>query len=273
MNAPSVKSGEPIRIALLGATGRMGREIVAAIRQAPDLRLVAALARADDESLGRDAGEIAGGAALGVALSGDLNAASEKADVWIDFSASEAFAAGLAAAHRAGRAFLSGTTGLGREHQGSLDAAARDIPVLHAANMSFGMAVLDRLVAEAAKLLGEEFDAGIFEMHHRGKKDAPSGSALALGATIAATRGRKPGAEFVRRDENVREPGGIGFASLRGGDVVGDHTVIFAGEGERLELGLYVSERAVFARGALRAAAWLAHRPPGLYRMNDVIGL
>ncbi|MGH8162647.1 MAG: 4-hydroxy-tetrahydrodipicolinate reductase [Gammaproteobacteria bacterium] len=265
----------PLAVALLGADGRMGRELIAALREAPEFRLVAALGRLGGANIGRDAGELAGGPALGVALSDDLAAAVAKADVLIDFSAPEGFLAGLAVCRRTGCAFVSGTTGLGPDHRAALKAASDDIAALHASNMTFGMAVLTHLAGEATALLGDEFDVEILEMHHRHKKDAPSGSALALGEAVATARGRSLGdwAEFGRHGARLRRPGGIGFASLRGGDVFGDHSVIFAGEGERLELGFRAGNRRVFARGALRAARWLAGRAPGLYSLGDCLGI
>lgn len=264
---------QPLNIALFGATGRMGREILAAIREAPGFRLAAAVARAGSGGIGGDIGAIAGGAPLEVALSSDPEAAAKVADVLVDFSNPAGFTVALKAAQATGCAFVSGTTGLDESHYAALEAAARAIPVFHAANMSFGMAVLNRLVGKAANLLDGDYDIEIIEMHHRHKKDAPSGSALRLGETIAAARGTslEESAAFGRRGEGARASGSIGFASLRGGDVAGDHTVIFAGDGERLELTFRAGSRRIFAHGALRAAAWLAKQPAGLYSVDDMI--
>lgn len=250
----------------------MGREIIGALRESPGFQLIAAVGRDDSEAIGRDVGEIAGGSRVGVALSSD-SAVAATADVLIDFSRPAGFTAALQASRAAGCAFVSGTTGLDETHRTALEAAARDIPVLHAANMAFGMTALNRLAGEAARMLGDGFDAEIVEMHHRHKKDAPSGSALTLGETIAAARDTtlERSAVFARHGEQVRTPGSIGFASLRGGDVAGDHTVIFAGDGERLELTFRTSSRRIFANGALRAAAWLAKQPAGLYSIDDLL--
>ncbi len=268
-----MSAGSRLKIALLGAAGRMGREVVTDLSDAPDFQLVAAVGRSGDENIGRDIGEIAGGRPLGVALSDDVKAAAQAADVFMDFSGPNGFKVALDACRGAGCAFLSGTTGLGDAEHAELAAAGREIAALYAPNMSFGMAVLDHLAEEAAKMLGEDFDVEIVEMHHRNKKDAPSGSALRLGETIAAARGTTLAqcAEFDRHGRTERAPGSIGFASLRGGDVAGDHTVIFAGEGERLELTFRAGGRHIFARGALAASRWLAGRPAGVYSLSDCL--
>ncbi|HET6725153.1 MAG TPA: 4-hydroxy-tetrahydrodipicolinate reductase [Gammaproteobacteria bacterium] len=264
---------QPLNIALFGAAGRMGREVVATVRESPGFRLVAAVARAGSDGVGNDIGAIASGVPLGLALSSDPEAAAKAADVLVDFSTPAGFTVALEAARRAACAFVSGTTGLDASHRAALQAAAGDIPVFHAANMSFGMAVLNRLTGDAAHMLSDDFDVEIVEMHHRYKKDAPSGSALHLGETIAAARGTtlRKSATYGRRGEGARSAGSIGFASLRGGDVAGDHTVIFAGDGERLELTFRAGSRRIFANGALRAAGWLATQPAGLYSMGDMI--
>ncbi|HET7570372.1 MAG TPA: 4-hydroxy-tetrahydrodipicolinate reductase [Gammaproteobacteria bacterium] len=264
---------QELKIALFGAAGRMGREIVAALRESSDIQLVAAVGRAESANIGRDIGEIAGGPSLGVALSADAAIAAKAADLLIDYSSPTGFTTALAASRAAGCAFVSGTTGLEASHHAALEAAAHDIPVLYSANMTFGMAVLNRLAGEAASMVGDDFDVEIMEMHHRHKKDAPSGSALRLGKTVAVARGTtlEKSAAFGRHGEGVRAPGSIGFASLRGGDVPGDHTVIFAGDGERLELSFRAGNRRIFANGALRAAAWLAKQPVGLYSVDDML--
>ncbi|HET7306451.1 MAG TPA: 4-hydroxy-tetrahydrodipicolinate reductase [Gammaproteobacteria bacterium] len=267
-----MKTG-PLQLALFGAAGRMGREIVAALRESPDFQLTAAIGRAGGETIGRDIGEIAGGLPLGIALSADATAAVEAADLLIDYSSPAGFTTAVEACRAAGCAFVSGTTGLEPSHHAALEAAANDIPVLYSANMTLGMAALNRLVGEAAKMLGDEFDVEIVEMHHRHKKDAPSGSALRLGKTVAAARGTtlEKSAAYGRYGEGARAPGSIGFASLRGGAIPGDHTVIFAGDGEHLELTFRAGSRRIFANGALRAAAWLAKQPAGLYSVDDLL--
>lgn len=198
------------------------------------------------------------------------------ADVVIDFSSPSASAAHAALAARHGRALVVGTTGLDPAQEAALRAAAAAVPVVWAANMSLGVTLLGALVTSVAARLGPEYDIEIVEMHHRAKVDAPSGTALALGQAAAAGRGVDLGAVAQRvRDGHTgaRRPGDIGFATLRGGDVVGDHMVIFAGPGERLEIGHRASNRQIFARGAVRAALWAAGRAPGLYDMKNVLGL
>jgi 4-hydroxy-tetrahydrodipicolinate reductase len=198
------------------------------------------------------------------------------ADIFIDFSAPAALRHNIEAALAAGRPIVIGTTGLDSEHHRLIDEAARRIPVLQAANMSLGVNLLGFLVREAAARLGEEWDVEIVEMHHRHKVDAPSGTALLLGEAAAMGRGVDLQSASERGRDGItgaRRAGSIGFASLRGGSVAGDHQLIFAGEGERIELGHRAESRAVFARGALHAALWLIGKPPGRYDMADVLGL
>ena len=196
-------------------------------------------------------------------------------DVFVDFSAPEALEKHIGEAVAAGKPIVIGTTGLTPEHQRMIDEAATKIAVLQAANTSLGVNLLAHLVRETAARLGEEWDIEIVEMHHRHKKDAPSGTALLLGRAAAEGRGVDLGAvsDHGRDGMGEREPGHIGFAALRGGSVAGDHQVIFAGDGERIELGHRAESRAIFAAGAIRAALWLAGRPTGRYTMDDVLGL
>ncbi|HEX8446999.1 MAG TPA: 4-hydroxy-tetrahydrodipicolinate reductase [Sphingomonas sp.] len=243
------------RIGLFGAGGRMGRAIMTAADAVP-LVLAGGIGRAG-AVLGRypDASALAGGC-----------------DVLIDFSTPDALARHLAAAHAAGTAIVIGTTGLRDDQHAAIDAAARDIPVLQAANTALGVTILAHLVREAATRLGPDWDIEIVEMHHRHKRDAPSGTALLLGA--AAAEGRGAALADLGRTSRIgaREPGTIGFAALRGGSVAGDHQVVFATEGERIEIGHRAEDRGIFARGALRAALWLAGRPAGRYTMTDIFG-
>jgi 4-hydroxy-tetrahydrodipicolinate reductase len=207
---------------------------------------------------------------------GDVSVGGADPDALIDFSAPEALPGNLEAALSAARAIVIGTTGLDSVHHRLIDEAAVHIPVLQAANMSLGVNLLAHLVREAAARLGPEWDVEIVEMHHRHKVDAPSGTALLLGEAAAAGRGISLDAASERGRDGItgpRTPGSIGFASLRGGSVAGDHQLIFAAEGERLELGHRAESRAVFARGAIEAALWLIGKPPGRYRMADVLGL
>lgn len=235
-------------IGILGAAGRMGQAIAAVA------------AEAGLEIAGRvDRGE------------GDLAATAAAADVLIDFSAPDALAANLDAAVAAGTPILIGTTGLGAAHHEAIDAAAARVAVLQAANTSLGVNLLAALVEQAAARLGADWDIEIVEMHHRHKVDAPSGTALLLGE--AAAKGRGHALEPVTDRNGVRAPGAIGFASLRGGSVAGDHMVVLAAEGERIELGHRAESRAIFARGAVRAAQWLTGRAPGRYTMADMLGL
>ena len=239
-------------IGIYGHLGRMGRALVLAIEAA--------------------GAQLAGGADSG----DDSFALAEAAHVLVDFSAPAGLQTHLDAAQRAGKPILIGTTGLSAAHQQAIDAAARDIAVLQTGNTSLGVTLLAQLVREAAAKLGSDWDIEVAEMHHRHKVDAPSGTALLLGEAAAAGRGQR--LAEVRVDSRAgltgaRSEGTIGFASLRGGSVIGDHTVVFAGEGERVELSHLAQDRTTFAHGAVRAALWLVGRAPGRYCMDDVLGL
>ena len=264
---------EVLRAVIIGATGRMGQALLRVAHERSDLRIAGAVAGAESAQLGRDAGEIAGVGRLGVPIVSDLSAALTECDVALDFSRSSATAANLAACCAAGKPVLVGTTGLPAEVMNELERAARHIPLLVAANTSLGITLLLELVHESARALPLDFDVEILESHHRHKRDAPSGTALALGAAVAQARGQS--LEDVAVDHragraNVREEGEIGFAVVRGGDLAGEHTVLFAGTGEQLVLTHRATDRAIFARGALTAAAWLVGRPPGRYMMRDI---
>jgi 4-hydroxy-tetrahydrodipicolinate reductase len=265
-----------LKIGVVGAAGRMGRMLVAEIARTEGVVLSGAGESAGNPTLGQDAGELAGIGALGVALGDDAAALIEGADVLIDFTSPEATArhAGLAA--DCGTAHIIGTTGFDETHQAAIEAAASKTAIVQAPNMSLGVNLLFALTERVAGALGEDYDIEIFEIHHRHKVDAPSGTALGLGQ--AAARGRRIDLEDVAergRDgiTGARARGGIGFASLRGGDVVGDHTVTFAGEGERIELTHRAGSRLIYASGAVRAALWAHGKPPGLYGMKDVLGI
>jgi 4-hydroxy-tetrahydrodipicolinate reductase len=268
-------AGDPLRVAVLGAAGKMGRAIVRVLVETPGARLVLAVDRAGAPELGQDAGALAGVAPAGIPVRGEPPAAGE-ADVWIDFSAPAASAAHAGAAAAAGAAIVIGTTGLGPAHKEAIAAAAARAPIVLAPNMSVGVNVLLRLVADAARALGPGYDLEIVEAHHRHKKDAPSGTALRLAEALAEATGRDLAATAVyarHGDVGARTPQEIGIQTLRGGDVVGDHTVFFLGLGERVEITHRASTRDTFARGAVRAALWLAGKPPRLYDMRDVLGL
>ena len=264
-----------LSIAMLGAAGRMGGAIIRAIDGASDVKLTAAVDHAACPKLGQDAGALAGASPAGVAVTSALPAAGV-AGVWIDFSSPAATAANAAAAARAGAALVVGTTGVGEAGRLALAEAARAIPVVFAANTSVGVTVLLKLVAEAARLLGPSFDLEIVETHHRMKRDAPSGTALRLAEALAEATGRDLAhdARYARQgDVGPRTASEIGIQTLRGGDVVGDHTVFFLGQGERIEITHRASSRDTFAHGAVRAARWAQGRPAGLYDMRDVLGL
>jgi len=266
-------------VAIAGAGGRMGQALLEAVLAEPGIEPVGALEIADSPLLGRDAGERLG-RATGVIIGADIPLALGQADVLLDFTRPEGTLAHLDACVRARVAAVVGTTGLTATDKRALTEMAGSIPVVFAPNMSVGVTVLLRLVQQAAQLLGDGYDVEIVEMHHRHKVDAPSGTALQLGAAVAQALGRD-----LKRDEvfgrqgvtGERQAETIGFATLRGGDVVGDHSVIFAGAGERLELTHKAGSRMNFARGALRAARFVAAKRAqglaGLFDMQDVMGM
>ncbi len=262
-----------VKIGVLGAGGRMGRAIIAAVAADPRLVLAGAIERAGHDAVGTRLGPPFPAAMTICSNHGPLAIAS---DVLVDFTAPSALEATLDAACDGKAAIVIGTTGLAARHHQLIDRAARNIAVLQAANTSLGVTLLARMVEQAARALGPDWDIEIAELHHRDKLDAPSGTALALG--LAAAKGR--GVDLAQvsdrgRDGNTgaRVPGHIGFASLRGGSAAGDHVVLFAGDGERIEIGHRAETREIFARGALQAAVWLAGKPAGRYTMDDVLGL
>jgi 4-hydroxy-tetrahydrodipicolinate reductase len=264
-----------IRVAVAGAAGRMGRAIIRAIAEGDDMTLAGALVSASSSNIGRDAGEVAGCTRTDVLLSADAAAALSDADVLIDFSRADASVELARHAAKAGVPDVIGTTGFTAEQDATIAAAARDIPIVKSGNMSLGIAVLSALVKQAAKAL-PDFDVEIVEMHHRMKRDAPSGTALLLGEAAAQARNVSLSQNAVRGrsgDTGPRQEGTIGFASLRGGTVAGEHAVIFAGAHERLQLSHIAEDRSIFANGALTAARWTHGKTPGLYGMNDVLGL
>lgn len=262
-------------IVITGSSGRMGRALLEGIFTDGSLRLHAALEHPSSPAVGRDAGELIG-APCGVAVSVDAMTALQGADVLVDFTRPEASMEYLEACRRGGTPMVIGTTGFSMEQKLAIQDAARDIPIVFAPNMSVGVNLLIKLVQAAASVLSQGYDVEIIEAHHRHKVDAPSGTALRLGEAAAAALGR----DFTRCAvygrqgmTGERDPNTIGFATVRGGDVVGDHTVLFAGIGERVELTHKASSRATFALGALRAAKWLGDKKSGLYDMQDVLGL
>ena len=264
-----------IRIAIAGASGRMGRTLVRAVAEASDMRLSHALERAKHPDLGADAGVLAGLGACGILLSDDSLAALAKCDAVLDFTTPEASLELADLAAQARIVHVIGTTGFSGTDLKRLRSAARHAVIVKSGNMSLGVNLLAALVREAAKAL-PNYDIEIVEMHHRMKVDAPSGTALLLGEAAAEGRGVVlTEKRLASRDGNTgaRDDGAIGFASLRGGTVVGDHTVTLAGPHERIELTHRAEDRMIFARGAIAAARWGQGKKPGLYSMRDVLGL
>lgn len=267
--------GSSLKIVIAGSTGRMGYALLESVFADSGLELCGALDRDDSPNIGRDAGEQFGRHS-GIKISSDIEAVLKNADVLVDFTRPEASMHYLAACQKANVAMIIGTTGFTPEQKAAIEAASRNIPIVFAPNMSVGVSLLINLVEQAAKVLNAGYDIEIVEMHHRHKVDAPSGTALRLGEAAAKGVGQdlKDCAVYAREGvTGEREAGKIGFATLRGGDVVGDHTVMFAGIGERVEITHKASSRATFAIGALRAAKYLAGKKSGLFDMQDVLGL
>lgn len=267
---------EGIGIAVVGVSGRMGRMLVRAVEEAPGVYLSGATERPGHEWIGRDIGEVLDGAATGVVVTDDPLEVFARSQAVLDFTVPEATVMHAELAAQARLTHVIGTTGLERGDLERLAAAARHAVIVRAGNMSVGVNLITVLLRKVAEVLGPDFDVEIVEMHHRGKRDAPSGTALMFGEAVAAGRGVNLADAAERgRDgpTSTRAAGAIGFASLRGGDVVGDHEVIFAGPGERITIGHVASDRMIFARGAVRAAIWGQAKEPGQYSMIDVLGL
>ena len=265
-----------MRLVVTGAAGRMGRMLIRLIAETDGVVLSGALEREGSSVLGADAGTLAGIEPLGVPVTDDALAAFVATDGAIDFSSPAATVAFAGLAAQACIGHVIGTTGLSGEDLDSIRAAAWHAPIVRSGNMSLGVNILAGLVRQAARALGDEYDIEILELHHRMKVDAPSGTALLLGEAAAEGRAVPLDERSVRsRDGHTgaRTSGDIGFATLRGGSVVGDHTVILAGPGERIELAHRAEDRSIFARGAIAAARWTKGRKPGLYSMTDVLGL
>lgn len=264
-----------MNIGIVGAAGRMGRMLVGAVCAAQGATLAGGTEAPGHPDLGRDLGELAGGDALGVALTSDARALFTLCDAVIDFTAPAATVGHARLAAETGTVLIIGTTGLDAGQQDAIRHAAAKTALVQAANYSVGVNVLLGLVEQAARILPEAYDIEILEMHHHHKVDAPSGTALALGHAAAAGRGVALDDVAVKSREGItgaRRAGDIGFATLRGGDVVGDHTVMFAGAGERVEITHKAASREIFAAGAVRAALWAHGQKPGLYAMKDVLG-
>ena len=264
------------RIAVMGAAGRMGKILIEAVGQADGARLTAAVDRPGSSLIGADAGELAALGKIGVTLVGDLNAVLDRFDVLIDFTHPSVTLKNLEVCRQAGKAMVIGTTGFSPEEKQLLNEAARQIPIVFAANYSVGVNLCLKLLDTAARVLGDDADIEIIEAHHRHKVDAPSGTALRMGEVVADALGRdlQKVAVYGREGQTgARERETIGFATVRAGDVVGDHTVLFAADGERVEITHKASSRMTFAKGAVRAALWLQSQSAGLYDMQDVLGL
>ncbi len=264
-----------MRIAIAGASGRMGRMLIESVLEAPDAQLAGALDVAGSASIGRDAGDFLG-RDTGVTISDDVGAGIADAQFLIDFTRPEGTLAHLRACAARGTAMVIGTTGFDEDGKRAIAAAAERVPIVFAPNMSVGVNVTLKLLELAARSLSTGYDIEIIEAHHRHKIDAPSGTALKMGEVVAGALGRDLRTVAVYGREGVtgeRDPSTIGFATVRGGDIVGDHTVLFAGIGERIEITHRSASRVTYALGALRACRYLAARKSGLYDMQDVLGL
>jgi 4-hydroxy-tetrahydrodipicolinate reductase len=268
-------ASSPLRIAIAGASGRMGRMLVEAVQASPDAVLAGALDVPSSPAVGSDATAFLG-VSSGVHITADLHEGLKNAQYLIDFTRPEGTIAHLRACRELGVKLIIGTTGFSDEQKAEINEAARDIAIVMSPNMAVGVNVVFKLLAQAAKALKEGYDIEIIEAHHRHKVDAPSGTALKMGEVVAEAVGRDLKECAVYGREGVtgeRDPSTIGFATIRGGDVVGDHTVLFAGIGERIEITHKSSSRSTYAQGSLRAARYLATQPHGLFSMDDVLGL
>ena len=265
-----------LRIAIAGSSGRMGHMLIEAALKAPDVDLTAALDQAGSGTIGRDAGELVGLPSCGVKVAADVDAALARADCLIDFTRPEGTIAHLAACAARGVSMVIGTTGLSPEQKHAVREASERVAVVFAPNMSVGVNLVFKLLDVAARVLGDGYDVEIIEAHHRHKVDAPSGTALRMGEVVAAALGRDLAQCAIYGREGTigeRSPATIGFATVRGGDIVGDHTAMFAGTGERVEIVHKAASRMTYALGALRAARFLTGRRSGLFDMQDVLGL
>lgn len=266
----------PTHVVVCGAAGRMGKQLVSLVHQHPDLQLVGAVEAAGHPTIGQDAGDVAGIGSVGVGVTDDYGTVAAPDNVALDFTIAEAAMDHLRTAVAKGAAIAIGTTGLSAEQRAEAEQLATQTRTIIAPNMSIGVNVLLKVVSDVATILQDGFDPEVMEIHHRYKVDAPSGTALALGRTIAEAQGKNfdQDARFSRQGiTGQRTDEEIGMQTLRGGDAVGDHTVMFVGFGERLELIHRSQSRECLARGALRAALWLPSQAPGLYTMKDVLGL
>jgi 4-hydroxy-tetrahydrodipicolinate reductase len=267
---------EPTRIAISGAAGRMGRTLVAASRDFAGLRIAAAIEAPGNACVGQDAGMLAGVGDIGVSIGDSLQAIADEFDVLIDFTLADAASDNIRVCRKAGKRAVVGTTGFSAAQRSQVAKDAQEIAIVLAPNMSVGVNVCFKLLEMAARVLGDEVDVEIIEAHHRHKVDAPSGTAVRMGEIVAEALGRDLAqcAVYGRQGHTgARQRRTIGFETVRAGDIVGEHTVMFAGSGERVEISHRASSRVNFAHGALRAARWITDQGPGLYDMQDVLGL
>ena len=268
-------AAEPLKIGVTGAGGRMGRTLIEAVYAADGLVLGSAIEKPGSSLVGVDAGELAGLGPLGIKVGSDLKAAVQDADVLVDFTVPTATISHLQACEAAGRPMVIGTTGFSESESLRIDTASALIPICKASNFSTGVNLCFKLLELASTIIGDDSDIEIYEAHHRHKIDAPSGTALSMGEVVANSLGRDLASVAVYGREGqtgARDQHTIGFATVRAGDIVGDHTVTFAADGERVEISHKATSRMAFARGALRAAGWLAAQKAGLYDMQDVLG-
>ncbi len=267
---------ERVKVGICGASGRMGRALIKAVSNNEQLELVAALEHSNNENVGKDVGEVANCGKLGIEIISDAEVFFSKSEGVIDFSFASSSIENIKMASKHNCSYVLGTTGFDKEQIKIIEEVAKSIPIVFSANMSIGVNIVLYYVEMMAKNLGDDYDAEIHEIHHRDKLDSPSGTALSIGKAIA--KGRKIDLEknTIKSRwgiENEREKGAIGFSTSRGGDVIGDHTVTFAGPGERVELSHKAGNREIFSNGALKALIWLKDRSPGYYTMANVLGL
>ena len=274
--ASGAPSAHDLPVAIIGAAGRMGRMLVRMVHAEDGMRVAAAVEREGDPHVGVDAGTLAGFGEIGVDVEGSLDRALDVSDVCIDFTLPGPTVEHARACRSRRRPMVIGTTGLSPKQRAMLAESAADIAIMHAPNMSVGVNLCFKLLDIAARALGDSVDIEVIEAHHRNKVDAPSGTAVRMGEIIAGALGRELAdcAIYGREGHTgIRDRATIGFETIRAGDIVGEHTVMFGGEGERIELTHRAASRANFAAGAVRAARWVAKSPPGLYDMQDVLGL
>ncbi len=269
------QADDKLAVAVAGASGRMGRMVIRAVLEAPDMRLTGALTAPGEPWVGGDAGALAGREPLGISVTADPQEAFEGAEVVIDFSTPAAVSAFLPAIRTSRAALVSGTTALDSDQFAALEALSTELPVLWAPNLSVGANLIRHLARQAATRLGPGYDLEVLDIHHRHKHDAPSGTALGIAQAVSDARG-EPDPDIVLRRRGIIGPRGgveqVGVGVLRGGNVVGEHTIFFFGDGERIEIAHKVTDRMAFALGAIRAARWLVGQEPALYTVDDVLG-